>query len=169
MEGEMAQSEEPDLAEAVGTLAREKSAAEQYAVVLSMAAKQDMPRYLRGISLYADAKSEFDGLVTQLVFDLKSGNDLAASPKFSTALATAAEKRVTFTDFVSDEVVGRLEGTRAELLAISKLVPEIVKSLTNAGLAIWKAFRLARKERQTAILDELERLKWRSFAELPKR
>jgi len=75
----MAQSEEPDLAEAVGTLAREKSAAEQYAVVLSMAAKQDMPRYLRGISLYADAKSEFDGLVTQLVFDLKSGTDLAAS------------------------------------------------------------------------------------------
>ena len=31
----MAQSEEPDLAEAVGTLAREKSAAEQYAVVLA--------------------------------------------------------------------------------------------------------------------------------------
>lgn len=48
-------------------------------------------------------------------------------------------------------------------------MPEIVKSLTNAGLAIWKAFRLARKERQTAILDELERLKWRSFAELAKR
>jgi hypothetical protein len=165
----MTRNEEPELAEAVGILAREKSAAEQYAVVLAMAAKQDMPRYLRGISLYADAKAEFDGLVTQLVFELKSGNDLAASPKFSAVLATAAEKRVIFTDFVSDEVVGRLEGTRAELLAISKLIPEIVKSLTNAGLSIWKAFHSARKERQTAILNELERLKWRSFADLAKR
>jgi hypothetical protein len=35
-------------------------------------------------------------------------------------------------------------------------------------LSIWKAFRDAGKERRDAILNEVEHLQWRSFAELAK-
>ena len=46
------------------------------------------------------------------------------------------------------------------------MVPDLVKAITEAGLSIWKAFRGARKERRDAILNELEQLQWRPFAEL---
>jgi hypothetical protein len=160
---------ELSVAELVGALAREKTAAEEYATAFSLAPKRDMERYFRGVGLYANAKADFDGLVTQLVFDVKSGNDPSGSTKFATALRGAAEKRVAFTDFVKEALSAALnpeERGRLDLLGISKLVPEIVKSLTEAGLAIWKSFRQAKKERQVAILAELERLRWRSFADL---
>lgn len=50
-------------AEAVKVLEREKSAAEQYAVMLDRFGKADTNRYVQGISRYAEAKAEFDGLI----------------------------------------------------------------------------------------------------------
>jgi hypothetical protein len=47
-------------------------------------------------------------------------------------------------------------------------VPELVKAISEAGLSIWKAYHDASKERRDAIMSELERLEWRSFAELAK-
>jgi hypothetical protein len=41
-----------------------------------------------------------------------------------------------------------------------------VKAITDAGLSIWTAFHNAAKEKQEAILDDLEHLKWQPFAEL---
>jgi hypothetical protein len=62
---EMTKSQEagPSLPEAMRFLAHEKSAAEQYAVILSTLGKNDAVLYVRGIALYADAKAEFDGLI----------------------------------------------------------------------------------------------------------
>src|SRR5262249_11078856 len=45
--------------DAMRLFAREKSAAEQYAVILSTIGKNDATQYVRGIRLYADAKAEF--------------------------------------------------------------------------------------------------------------
>jgi hypothetical protein len=157
---------QPTASDAVRVLAREKSAAEQYAVVLGTIGKKDLRTYARGITLYADAKAEFDGLLEQLRFDLKDGRDPATSAQFNEALQGAARKRVAFTSFVTDEVVGKAEGGKPGLPEVIEVVPELVKSLTDAGLSIWAAFHGARKERQAAILDELEHLKWRSFADL---
>ena len=56
-------SNEATLGKAVRVLAHEKSAAEQYAVILATAGKSDTALYVRGIQLYADAKAElFDYL-----------------------------------------------------------------------------------------------------------
>jgi hypothetical protein len=170
----MSEAPEPDaselsVTELVGALAREKTAAEEYAIAFSMAPKRDIERYFRCVGLYADAKADFDGLITQFVFDLRSGNDPSSSTKFAIVLRGAAEKRVAFTDFVKETLsaaVNPEERGRLDLLGISRLVPEIVKSLTQAGLAIWKCFRQAKRERQVAILVEVERLRWRSFADL---
>jgi hypothetical protein len=155
----------PSLPEAMRFLAHEKSAAEQFAVILSTVAKNDAALYVRGIELYADAKAEFDGLIAELRIELQTGQEPAKSVKFNQALKDAAEKRITFTSFVSSEV-DKLPGARPGLEDLIQVVPNLVKALTEAGLSIWKAFREARKEHRDAILNELELLQWRPFAEL---
>jgi hypothetical protein len=74
---EMTKSQEtgPSLPEAMGFLRHEKSAAEQYAVILSTVAKNDAAQFVRGIELYADAKAEFDGLIAQLRIELQTGRN----------------------------------------------------------------------------------------------
>jgi hypothetical protein len=58
-------------------LAHEKSAAEQYAVILSTIGKNDAALNVRGIALYADAKAEFDGLIAELRIELQTGQEPA--------------------------------------------------------------------------------------------
>jgi hypothetical protein len=159
------QEKGPSLPEAMRFLAHEKSAAEQFAVILSTVGKNDAALYVRGIQLYADAKAEFDGLIGQLRIELQTGQEPAKSVKFNQALKDAAAKRIAFTSFVSSEV-DKLQGARPGLEDLIQVVPDLVKAITEAGLSIWKAFREAHKERRDAILNELELLQWRPFAEL---
>jgi hypothetical protein len=161
------QTEPGTLSDAIRLLGHEKSAAEQYGVILITVAKDNPGLYVRGIKLYADAKSDFDGLIAELRFDLQSGQDPAGSAKFNKALKEAAEKRVAFTSFVSGEV-DKLAGARPGLPDVITAVPELVKAISEAGLSIWRAYHDANKERRDAIMNDLERLEWRSFAELAK-
>jgi hypothetical protein len=153
--------------DAIGFLGHEKSAAEQYGVILFTIAKDDTGLYVRGIKLYAEAKAEFDGLIAELRFDLLNGQEPAGSAKFKEALKQAAEKRVGFTSFVSSEV-DKLPGARPGVPDVIEVVPDLVKAITDAGISIWNAFRQARKESRDAILNELEHLQWRPFSELTK-
>ena len=96
--GNPAQATEPDeaaLSEAIHFLAHEKSAAEQYGVILSTVGKSDTAQYVRGIMLYADAKAEFDALITEPKFDLTTGQHPGRSAIYTEALQKAAAKRVT--------------------------------------------------------------------------
>jgi hypothetical protein len=158
--------DESALGEAVGVLAKEKSAAEQYGVVLATVGKKHIETYLHGVTLYADAKADFDGLIEQLRFSLRDGYNPTTSDKFTNALKGAAEKRVAFTKFVSGDVIGKIEGKKPGLPEVISAVPELIKVIRDAGLSIWTAFHYAGKEKRDAILGDLDRLKWRSFAEL---
>src|SRR5713101_1272670 len=110
-----AQQTEPEtLSDAIRFFAHEKSAAEQYGVILFTVGKDNAGLYVRGIRLYADAKAEFDGLITELRFDLQNGQEPARSAKFNEALKAAAAKRVAFTSFVSAEI-DKLPGARPGL------------------------------------------------------
>jgi len=153
--------------DAMRLFAREKSAAEQYAVILSTIGKNDAVQYIRGIKLYADAKAEFDGLIEELRFDLLNGREPASSATFNEALKKAAEERVAFTSFVSSKV-DELGGARPLLPDVIQSVPELVKAITDAGLAIWKEFRSGREQHRDALLNELDHLKWQPFAQLAK-
>lgn len=161
-------SDEAALSDAVHFLTHEKSAAEQYGVILSTVGKTDTAQYVRGMELYADAKAEFDALIAELKFDLTTGQDPARSAKFTEALRAAAEKRVAFTTFVSHEVVDKFKGARPGLPDVLNVVPELVKAITDASLSIWKAYRDTGKERRDAILSDLDQLEWRPFSELAK-
>jgi hypothetical protein len=156
------------LGRAVGVLAREKSAAEQYAVILATVGKSDTALYVRGIQLYADAKAEFDALIAELKFDLNTGQDPARSAVFAGALQGAAEKRVAFTSFVRHELVDKVSGARPGLPDVINAVPELGKAIRESGLSIWSVFHDAGKERRDAILSEVDQLRWQSFAELEK-
>jgi hypothetical protein len=166
--GSAEQSSNAALAEAIGVLTHEKSAAEQYAVILATVGKSDVALYVRGIQLYADAKAEFDAMIAELKFDLTTGQDPARSAVFTGALQGGAEKRIAFTSFVSREVIDKLQGARPGLPDVLGTVPELVKAITDSGLSIWKAFHDAGKERRDAILSEVDRLQWRAFADLAK-
>jgi hypothetical protein len=54
------------------------------------------------------------------------------------------------------------------LPSVIEAVPELVKTITDSGLSIWKAFHDSSKERRDAILSEVDQLRWRSFADLGK-
>jgi hypothetical protein len=159
--------EQGAFSDAIRLFAHEKSAAEQYGVILVTLGKNNVALYLQGIKLYADAKAEFDGLIAELRFDLQSGHEPATSAKFNDALKAAAEKRVAFTSFVSDEIA-KLQGARPGLPDVIQVVPDLVKAITEAGLSVWKTYHQAAADRRNAILDELDRVKWPSFAELAK-
>lgn len=165
---ESAPSNEAVLSKAIGILTHEKSAAEQYAIILATVAKSDVATYVRGIQLYAEAKAEFDAMIAELKFDLTTSQDPANSAVFTGALQGAAQKRIDFTSFVSSEVVDKLKGARPGLPVVIAALPELVKTFTDSGLAIWKAFHDASKERRDAILAEVNQLQWKSFNDLAK-
>jgi hypothetical protein len=168
VKAEQATPGDASLAGAVRVLAHEKSAAEQYAVILATVGKSDTGLYVRGIQLYADAKAEFDALIAELKFDLNTGQDPARSAVFTRALQGAAEKRVAFTSFVLHEVVDKVSGARPGLPDVINAVPELGKAIRESGLSIWIVFHDASKERRDAILAEVDHLRWQSFAELAK-
>ena len=155
------------VAGAVGVLEREKSAAEQYALVLDRFGKTDTTRYVQGITRYAEAKADFDGLIEALKTDLVQRRDPTASPRFSEALRVAAEKRIAFTNFV-EEVVGDKEGARGWIYDVVRVVPDLVKALTDAGISIWREVHDAHQARRDQILDQIEHLKWKAFADIAK-
>jgi len=161
-------SGEAALAKAIGVLTHEKSAAEQYAVILATVGKSDVALYLRGIQLYADAKAEFDAMIAELKFDLTTGQDPARSAVFTGALQGAAQRRIAFTSFVSHEIIEPIKGARPGLPDVIGTVPELIKAITESGLSIWKAFHDAGKERRDAILSQVSQLQWQSFADLAK-
>ena len=65
----------------IRVMEREKSLAEQFLVLLNTFGPKDTSQYARGISLYAEAKADFDGLITELEYEL----DQAQPPKFNRA------------------------------------------------------------------------------------
>jgi hypothetical protein len=153
----------PDL---VRVLEKERSVAEGYAEILATVGRKNVDAYVRGIALYADAKANFDGLIAQLRFDLVEGREPTKSAKFEAAMEAAATSRIAFTDFVSDEVVGKAAGAKSGLIDAVKVVPDLVRAITDEGLKIWDDYAKGTKERRDAILNEIDRLRWRSFADL---
>jgi hypothetical protein len=166
--GSPAQPPPATYSDAVQVLAREQSAAEQYAVILDRFGKSDPSQYVKGIIQYADAKADFDGLIEALKTDLIQGRNPSASPKLGDALRAAAEKRVAFTTFVGDQVIGNKGGAQGVLPDVVSVVPDLIKALTKAGISIWKEYSAAGKARRDEIRDELDHLKWKTFADITK-
>jgi hypothetical protein len=149
-------------AEGIRVLAREKSLAEQFLVLLNDSGRKDVEQYARGVTLYVAAKAEFDGLISELEYELGQPQPPDQSAAFQAALNGAVDKRIAFTNFVSDTIVPRADGTKG-LGDFIKVAPDLLKALTDAGISIWREFRSAGEARQKEIRQELEALRWPAF------
>jgi hypothetical protein len=165
-------SQTDPLTEAMGYLKKEQSLAESYAGLLKGVGKPDVATYARGIQRYAEAKAAFDGLLEQLLAALRQGEPPDTSPAFQQKLELAAQQRVAFTEFISQEVLSKLpEGTRS-LAAILKIpgviggVTELAKGLTDAGGAIWRGYREGAVQTRVALVRQLEALRWKPFQDI---
>lgn len=161
---ERARAEPLGFAEAVGTLGQERSYAEFGAATLKGLAPADF----EGRQLYAQAKATFDGLIEQLLADLAQNRDPTLSPVFSERLNAAVTKRVEFSRHVDQAVKAKLpEGAKPGMLAtLAKAPAELVKELFAGGIAIWREWRDAGKDRRDQIIARLEALRWKPFADI---
>jgi hypothetical protein len=151
-------------AEGIRVLAREKSLAEQFLVLLNEFGRKDVGQYAKGITLYASAKAEFDGLISELEHEFGQAQPPDQSPAFQTALSGAVDKRIAFTSFVSDEILPQASGAQKKGIGdFISVVPELIKALTDAGISIWREFRSAGDARRTEMRQELGALRWPAF------
>jgi hypothetical protein len=147
----------------IHVLERERSLAEQFLTLLNEFGRKDVGQYARGITLYAAAKAEFDGLISELEHELGQTQSPDQSATFQAALDGAVDKRVAFTGFVSDTILPQAGGTTKGVGDFIKVVPELVKALTEAGVSIWREFRSASAARREEMRKELEGLRWPPF------
>ncbi|HXZ00790.1 MAG TPA: hypothetical protein VEI03_12375 [Stellaceae bacterium] len=144
-------------------LAREKSLAEQFLVLLDDFGRKDVERYARGVTLYAEAKAEFDGLISALEHTLDQAQPPDQSAAFQSALNAAVDKRVAFTDFVRNTVLPQSGATTKGIGGFIAVIPDLIKALTDAGISIWREYRSAGEARRKEMLEELEALRWPAF------
>lgn len=147
----------------IRVLAREKSLAEQFLVLLNEFGRKDVAQFANGVVLYARAKAEFDGLISQLIYELEQARPPDQSDAFRAALTGAVEQRTAFTSFIADTVLPHGDATKKGLFDFIKVVPDLVKALTDAGLSIWREFRSGGEARRKEMRQELEALRWPPF------
>lgn len=150
--------------EAFGALKKEQSLAESYGAFFKELGKEDFERYGKGIRLYALAKAEFDGLIEQMKYDIVHGEPFEESEKFKVTLQTAVKHRLTFTGHV-DETFEHLTA-RPGVADYIKSGAELVSTLTEAGISIWKEYWSIEESQRKETLSQLDSFKWKAFHEL---
>src|ERR1700730_3410737 len=60
-----------ETSDGIRVMAREKSLAEQFLVIMNDFGRKDITQYAKGVTLYAEAKAGFDGLITQLEHEVE--------------------------------------------------------------------------------------------------
>jgi hypothetical protein len=101
-----------ETSEGIRVMARERSLAEQFLVIMHDFGQKDIGQYVKGVTLYAEAKAEFDGLISELEHELEQAGPPDQSERFEAALKDAVAKRVAFTSFVTDTLVPHTEGAQ---------------------------------------------------------
>jgi hypothetical protein len=152
-------------ADAIETLAHERSLAEQGVSFLKRYAPQD----IEGRALYAQAKAESDGLIERLLADLAQGREPKPSSELSARLERAVEERLAFSRRV-DAVLKRAvpEGAKPGWEdALAKSAGELVKQIFGGVIAIWHEWRSGSAERRRDMATRVEAQRWKPFADIP--
>jgi hypothetical protein len=151
--------------EGIGVMAREKSLAEQFLVILNDFGRKDISEYAIGVTRYAEAKAEFDGLIAELEHELGQPEPPNQSEAFEAALKAAVDKRIAFTSFVTNTILPQTGSTHKGIAGdFIKGGGELIRALTDAGVTIWREFRSVGEVRRNEIRQELETLRWPQFS-----
>ena len=72
---------------------------------------------------------------------------------------------MAFTSFVTETILPHTDNPPKGIVGdFIKGGGELIKALTDAGIAIWREFRSAGEARRSEIRQELESLKWPQFS-----
>ncbi len=156
------------LSDAIGVFGRERSLGESTVGLLKRYAPEDID----GRALYAQAKAEFDGLIEQMLADLADRQDPQLSPAFRERLDRALARCAAFSAHAEAVITPRIPaGAKPDWLAViaglGNVLPDTVKALVDAGIAIWREFRAANAERRREIEARVEAQRWKPWAEIP--
>jgi hypothetical protein len=155
--------EADDLPSGYGELAQQKSVGEWSARLLT---ESRTAPSAEGQRLYASAKAGFNGLIERLIEQLEHQSGRPALPnaaaEFRLQLEAAINRRVALTSYVrSLEPPG---GGRPSSGAAEN-AGKLLNDLSDACAKITRQYLIASDEGRRAILDRLNELKWRPFAE----
>jgi hypothetical protein len=161
--GASAQSTSASIDDLAGDLASEKSMAETFLPILNSSDSNSI-ELRKGILLYAEAKAAFDGLITQLEFELKQSAPPSRSEAFEAKLKEAVDKRIAFVSHVNDRIVPHPEGAQKGIVdAFIKGGGQLIKDLTESGISLWREYRSASEVNRNEIIQMLESLRWPEF------
>ena len=155
-----------DLAQGIGILSEYKSNAEQQArILVGLAAEKDITKddYLKGQSLYAQAKAGFDGWIDQLIFEIQSCKSTVLSPQYETIQAAAKAKGDAFTQFVQEQFLGERRGE------IGEEFKSTFASIKEVGQHIVTGFNeMVGGPSRAEVIHQLQEYKWEEFHNIEK-
>lgn len=160
--GSLAAAEIPaDLGKSIGVVAEYKSNAEDQAQMLVIMFNDESinkTTYRQGQSLYAEAKSGFDGLIDQLIFDIQYGNTEALSPKFEGIQLAAKSTGDRFIEFVQKQ----LYPDQSRGLTAGRM-RRLFETIREVGISIMRGSIKADDSARSKIINQLEQYKWSPF------
>jgi hypothetical protein len=158
---------EPTVSQVAGVLSREKDVAEQFAGLLNDQGRSNATQYAQGIRLYGLARGQFNSLIEQMQFALQADEPPDISPQFQTALRSAVDARVAFTNFVDETILAKQPpGARSAVGEVIKGAAELIKVVSDATLAVWRDYRTAAEGRRRDLIARLDTYRWRPFGEI---
>jgi hypothetical protein len=148
--------------EAVARLAHERTLAETCVGLLKK--RGDAGAIDRGALAYADAKAEYDGIISGLAVALASREQPSSLPDLETRLRRGFQKRVAFCDSVKPLLPAQTAGEKG---LIDTIVGGTVGPLIDAVKAIWLRIRDDNALMRKTIETQLEATTWRDFGSVP--
>lgn len=124
--------------------------------------KPETMKHRRAEDLYIKAKSKSDKWIEILIIDLQMGGKPSGS--YQSALEEAANQTAEFLEFVNPPTKGKGKGPSPSPLPIS--VDEVVRSLTDAGIKIWEAWRKVSREEKEKTIADLKARRWKDFGDI---
>lgn len=146
----------PEVSNGFEQIAEHKSKAEQLVLTIKMSWSSESSQYKEVEALYDGAKAAFDVWIERLRFDLVLDNNIVTSEHYTKSLHETAKKSETLATYV----------TKASASPFAAEPMSIFGALSDAGMKIWKEYRVAHKERKDEILEILGQLKWQHFKNL---
>ena len=168
-------AEEPDviISRGIELITEQRTKAEtQISLLEGLRADQDITHeeYAIAKTKYSEAQGAFNGWMDRLLYDLRQGQELDASPDYQQTLQGAAKKGDGFVTYVQLLFLGKEKRGAAQ---IAGPLAVFLQPLTDAGIAIWREVRdylQVRQDRRERVLEEVKAqlvpLKWRNFDEV---
>jgi hypothetical protein len=143
---------------AILAISKNRNRSEDAAAAIKQRFKVNNPKYIKAQRLYREARAENNSWLDLLQNKIRNGAKPEKSPDFneqSKKAGTATEGFITYADSLDQPA-----GSQASPLIAGMGVAEIVKTLVENGIAIWKAYSEQQQAARERNAKDLERLRW---------